>query len=110
MSYCKKIIIALGIIASIYHFQHIYQQLLLLQQEIPAYAKWGQLAIKETQSKYPNASIIDYLYEGSESKENSTIEKFRLWLKESDKEFGVSVKIEYMTETNELSIFKSKKF
>lgn len=69
------------------------------QPETPSYAKWGTLAMKETQSKYPNANIIDYLHEGSESKGDSTIEKFKLWLKEGDKEFGVFVRIEYTTAT-----------
>lgn len=72
------------------------------QQEAPAYAKWGQLAINETKSKYPNASIIDYLHEGRESKEDSTIEKFKLWLKEGDHEFGVFVRIEFTTDTEEV--------
>ncbi|MFJ7953553.1 DUF3889 domain-containing protein [Lysinibacillus sp. NPDC096418] len=74
----------------------------LAQQEIPSYAKWGQLAIKETKTKYPNAKIIDYLYEGSESKEASTIEKFKLWLKEGDHEFGVFVRIEFITDTEKM--------
>lgn len=98
----KKIIIALGIIAPTLSFSPHIPTITPAQQEIPTYAKWGQLAIKETQSKYPNTNIIDYLHEGSETKENSTIEKFKLWLKDRDKEFGVSVKIEYTTETDEL--------
>ena len=72
------------------------------QLDIPAYAKWSKVAIKETQLKYPNADIIDYLHEGSELNGNSTIEKFKLWLKDSNKEFGVYVTIKYMTETEEL--------
>jgi hypothetical protein len=76
------------------------------QQEIPTYAKWGNLAIEETQSKYPHAKIIDYLHEGSESRGDSTIEKFKLWLKDGDNEFGVFVRIEYITETNEVVTIK----
>lgn len=72
------------------------------QEVPPAYAKWGQLAVKETQAKYPNANIIDYLHEGSESVKDSTIEKFKLWLKEGEKEFGVFVRIEYTTETEKV--------
>lgn len=72
------------------------------KQEIPTYAKWGMLAMKETQTKYPDAEIIDYLYEGSELKDDSTIEKFKLWLKEPDKEFGVLVRIEFTTETEKV--------
>jgi len=73
------------------------------QHEIPAFAQWGMIAIKEIHSKYPNASIIDYLYEGSESKEDTTIEKFKLWLKDDDNEFGVFVTIVYDTETEKLT-------
>ncbi|WP_277584243.1 DUF3889 domain-containing protein [Psychrobacillus antarcticus] len=98
----KKIMIAFGIIAPTLSISAHIPTIAPVQQEIPAYAKWGQFAMRETQSKYPNASIVDYLHVGSKSKENSTIEKFRLWLKESDKEFGVSVIIEYTTETDEL--------
>lgn len=72
------------------------------QQEIPAYAKWSKIAIKETQLKYPNADIIDYLHEGSELNGDSTIEKFKLWLRDSNNEFGVFVRIKYMTETEEI--------
>ena len=73
-----------------------------VQPEIPAYAKWGKLAIKETQSKYPNANIIDYLHEGSETQEDVTIEKFKLWLKEGDNEFGVFVRIKFTTDTEKV--------
>ncbi len=72
------------------------------QPGIPAYAKWGTLAMKETQSKYPHAAIIDYLHEGRESKADSTIEKFKLWLKEGDREFGVFVRIEFATNTEKV--------
>ena len=73
------------------------------QQEIPAYAKWGELAVTETQVKYPNATIIDYLYEGNVNIGESTIEKFKLWLKEGDREFGVFIRIEYVTATEKVN-------
>lgn len=72
------------------------------QQETPAYAKWGQLAIKEVKAKYPTAKIVDYLHEGKEVQGASTIEKFKLWLKQPDKEFGVHVRISYQTTTQEV--------
>ena len=72
------------------------------QLEIPAYAKWSKIAIKETQLKYPNADIIDYLHEGSETNENSTTEKFKFWIKDHNNEFGVFVKITYITKTEEI--------
>ncbi|MGX9133163.1 DUF3889 domain-containing protein [Rummeliibacillus sp. JY-2-4R] len=60
------------------------------------------MAIKVIHSKYPNARIIDYLHQGSETKEDSTIEKFKLWLQEGDHEFGVYVTITYQTETEKV--------
>ena len=68
----------------------------------PSYAKWGLLAVKETKLKYPNADIIDYLHQGREINGDSTFENFKLWLREGDKEFGVFVRIEFISETEEL--------
>jgi hypothetical protein len=98
----RKTSIALGILITVNPATTHIPSIAHAQQEIPAYAKWGKLAIKETQSKYPNANIIDYLHEGSESKGSSTIEKFKLWLKDGDNEFGVFVRIEYTTETEKV--------
>lgn len=105
----RKMLIALGILTaaaisisvSIHTISHTSAQM-----ETPAYAKWGKIAVKETQTKYPHAEIIDYLYMGNESIGNSTLEKFKLWLKEDTKEFGVFVTIEYETKTGKLIIIK----
>ncbi len=98
----RKTFIALGIFITANLVSPHIPTVALSQQEIPAYAKWGKLALKETQSKYPNANIVDYLHEGRESKANTTIEKFKLWLKDGDKEFGVFVRIEYNTATEKV--------
>ncbi|WP_438318929.1 DUF3889 domain-containing protein [Sporosarcina sp. FA9] len=37
-----------------------------------------------------------------EIKEHSVIEKFKLWLRDGDHEFGVFVRIEYSTETEKV--------
>lgn len=97
-----KILIAIGIYIAAN--STLIPTIALVQQHqvIPSYAKWGKLAMKETQSKYPTAKIIDYLHEGRESKEDSTIEKFKLWLKDGDREFGVFVRIEYTTATEKV--------
>jgi len=96
----RKILIALGIFMA---FHAAPPQFLEAYAEVPpAYAKWGKLAVEKTQSSYPNSKIIDYLHEGSELKEDATIEKFKLWLKEGDKEFGVYVRIKYTTETQQV--------
>ncbi|WP_301108585.1 DUF3889 domain-containing protein [Sporosarcina sp.] len=72
------------------------------QSEVPTYAKWSRLAIKETQVKYPHANVVDYLHIGSESEKGATVEKFRLWLKDGGREFGVLVNVRYAPETDKL--------
>lgn len=101
-SVMRKKYIALGVLMLVNSVPTYIPMTPHAQQEIPAYAKWGKLAIKETQSKYPNAKIIDYLHEGSQPQGNLTIEKFKLWLKDEDKEFGVFVRITYITETEKV--------
>ncbi|WP_274309603.1 DUF3889 domain-containing protein [Solibacillus daqui] len=76
------------------------------QQEAPAYAKWGILAMEETQKRYPGAKIIDYLHQGREIKGIVTIEKFKLWLKKGDKEFGVFVSIVFVTDTEKIVVIE----
>lgn len=68
-------------------------------QQVPSYAKWGQLAMKRTKEAYPKADIVDYLHIGRQEGPILTTEKFRLWLKEGDKEFGVNVTIDFYKDT-----------
>ena len=98
----KHFLIALGLLMSVYTSAAQSATIILIQQEIPAYAKWGVLAVKETKQKYPDANVIDYLHIGSENQGDTTIEKFKLWLKNDHHEFGVYVTITYTTETGEL--------
>ncbi|WP_010648857.1 YqzG/YhdC family protein [Oceanobacillus massiliensis] len=73
-----------------------------VQETIPSYAKWGRLAVQETKAKYANAKIVDYLHVGKETKDDTSIEKFKLWLNEGDREFGVFIHIEFDTETEKV--------
>ncbi|MGD6778543.1 DUF3889 domain-containing protein [Sutcliffiella horikoshii] len=68
-------------------------------QQVPSYAKWGQLAMKRTKEDYPKADIVDYLHIGRQEGPILTTEKFRLWLKEEEKEFGVNVTISFYKDT-----------
>lgn len=63
----------------------------------PDYAKWGALAMKETQKRYSADDIIDYKHIGhSDIASNKTEEKFKLWLRSKDgREFGVYVTIQF---------------
>ncbi|PFJ05032.1 hypothetical protein COD67_16235 [Bacillus cereus] len=66
----------------------------------PPYAKWGKLAVKKTKELYPKAEIIDYLHIGRKPKTvQITVEKFKLWLREDGKEYGVFVDVEFETKT-----------
>ncbi|MGE8079993.1 DUF3889 domain-containing protein [Peribacillus loiseleuriae] len=69
------------------------------QKSIPSYAKWGVFVTKKTQEKYPNAQIIDYLHIGRISGPQSSIERFKLRLRDNRREFGVFINIEYNNET-----------
>ncbi|CAM4252262.1 hypothetical protein BAMA_06755 [Bacillus manliponensis] len=68
----------------------------------PPYAKWGKIAVQKTKEKYPKAQIIDYLHIGRKPKTiRISVEKFKLWLKEGEKEFGVFVDVEFETKTEQ---------
>lgn len=69
------------------------------QETAPAYAKWGTLAVQKVMEKYPNAKIVDYLHVGREVGNTNSIEKFKLWLKEDSREFGVFVDITFNNQT-----------
>jgi hypothetical protein len=86
---------------SVYASTTLSPTFILVQQDGPAYAKWGMLAVKEVKQKYPNAKLIDYLHIGSIAQNDTTIEKFKLWLKDDDHEFGVFVTITFTTKTGQ---------
>lgn len=102
MKMIKKVFIAIGIFMLATTVSINIQSYTYAQDQVPAYVKWGKLAVKETQIKYPNSTLVDYLHIGSEIKEDSTIEKFKLWMKDGNKEFGVFINIKYTTETGKL--------
>ena len=72
------------------------------ERPTPPYAKWGNIAVEKTKEKYPDAEVVDYLHVGQEDRGNHSIEKFKLWLKDKDKEFGVLVHIEFNKSTEQL--------
>lgn len=74
----------------------------LAEKEPPDYAKWGNIAVTETIKKYPQADVVDYLHIGREEKDKTTaVEKFKLWLRQDEKEFGVYVNVEFDKNTNQ---------
>ncbi|MFF2449462.1 DUF3889 domain-containing protein [Neobacillus sp. NPDC058068] len=77
---------------------HVHAQ----QKPIPPYAKWGEYAMEKTQQRYPNAKIIDYLHIGRTHGPHTSTEKFKLWLKVNQREFGVFINIEFNNETQKV--------
>ncbi|MCA1053772.1 YqzG/YhdC family protein [Rossellomorea aquimaris] len=69
---------------------------------VPSYAKWGRIAMQKTKERYPEAQIVDYLHIGREDSDGYSTEKFKLWLKGSNKEFGVLINIRFDSKTEEL--------
>lgn len=69
----------------------------------PEYAKWGAIAVKETQKRYQE-KIVDYKHIGrSELAPNKSVEKFKLWLRgQEGKEFGVYVSITFDPSTENI--------
>ncbi|MEH7380017.1 YqzG/YhdC family protein [Bacillus sp. JJ1533] len=69
------------------------------KKPVPEYAKWGRLAMEETGKRYPSAQILDYLHVGRYKKNDMYVERFKLWLKQNNREFGVIVNITFEPET-----------
>jgi hypothetical protein len=74
-----------------------------IDAQTPPYAKWGQVAMKETKAKYPQADIVDYQHIGRDTDSTTSTEKFKLWLKENEREFGVLIDITFDNKTEEIT-------
>jgi len=74
----------------------------------PDYAKFGEIAMRETQNRYPNESIVDFLHVGrSVISPLQAEEKFKLWLRRRNQaEFGVYVSIIFNSKTEEMQSIK----
>ncbi|WP_430786758.1 DUF3889 domain-containing protein [Virgibacillus flavescens] len=70
--------------------------------DAPSYAKWGRVVMQKTKEKYPDAKIVDYLHVGKKEGNNTTTEKFKLWLKEENNEFGVYIDVKFATDTEQI--------
>ena len=101
----KLFIFAIGVSLTVlfgHPLQTAVKHLETCEKEIPRYAKWGLLAVKETKLKYTEAQVVDYLHKGRVEKGNETTEMFKLWLKGKEREFGVFVNITFETNTEEV--------
>jgi len=69
----------------------------------PEYAKWGNVAVEETQKRY-KAEIIDYKHIGrTDLTTQKSEEKFKLWLRSKEGiEFGVNLSIQFDSLTEKI--------
>lgn len=101
----KKLFICLSLLfGSALSYPFLVQQPAHAQQKpIPPYAKWSAIALEKTKAKYPNANVVDYLYVGRNNGDLTSTERFKYWLKEGQKEFGVYVSIEFNNQTQQVT-------
>lgn len=95
----KKLLICLMLLAVPFAFSVYTSDVANAAED---YAKWGKVAMQKTQEKYPAAKIKDYKHIGRVHGTNTTVEKFKLWLKENNKEFGVLINIEFDKKTERI--------
>ncbi len=81
---------------------HTVSSPIVQDNSVPAYAKWGSMAMKRTMEKYPNAQITDYLHIERVVGDTTSVEKFKLILVDNGREFGLFVDLEFTNDTEEL--------
>ncbi|WP_219836741.1 DUF3889 domain-containing protein [Paenibacillus sp. R14(2021)] len=68
----------------------------------PSYAKWGQLAMKETAKRY-QADIVDYKHLGRQTEQAGLLsENFRLLLSDGGRKFEVTVRIYFKPDSEQV--------
>ncbi|ASV69562.1 DUF3889 domain-containing protein [Cytobacillus sp. FSL W7-1323] len=77
--------------------------------DAPSYAKWGKEAMMIAKEKYPSADIVDYQHLGKEVKDETEIEKFKLWMRQQEIEYGLYVFIEYDKDSEKIVRILTKK-
>ncbi|MGI2293407.1 DUF3889 domain-containing protein [Paenibacillus sp. GXUN7292] len=77
-------------------------------EAVPDYAKWGEIAIEETQKRFDYAEIIDYKHIGRvDLAPAKSEEKFKLWLRNKEgNEFGVFITIQFDPTTDKIRSIK----
>lgn len=78
-----------------------------IAEAAPEYAKWGKIALEETQKRY-NAQIVDYEHIGrSRISDSISEETFKFWIRQKNgKEFGVYVRIQFERSSEKISSIK----
>jgi hypothetical protein len=72
------------------------------ETKVLSYEEYGRIAMRKTMEKYPGAQITDYLHVGKKRKKETSIETFKLTLKEKNKTFQVLVLVEYNEKTKKV--------
>ncbi|MCL6637331.1 MAG: YqzG/YhdC family protein [Alicyclobacillus sp.] len=70
---------------------------------VPAYAKWGRVAVAAAKKRYPGASVIDYQHLGGETRPGGTaVERFKLWMRQGGREWGLWVDVVFQPRTQQV--------
>ncbi|MDR0140248.1 DUF3889 domain-containing protein [Metabacillus idriensis] len=72
------------------------------ETKVLSYEEFGRVAMRKTMEKYPDAQITDYLHVGKKRKAATSIETFKLTLKEKNKTFQLFVFVEYNEKTKKV--------
>lgn len=73
------------------------------EKPVPAYAKWGKIAVAQAKRCHPKAAVVDYLHLGRTIVSGTVAEEaFRLWMREGTKEWGLLVRVQFNPRTDEL--------
>ncbi|MGO4530902.1 DUF3889 domain-containing protein [Paenibacillus sp. 2TAF8] len=96
-------VLMITILTLVLGFAGISTTISAASSNIPDYAKWGIIAVKETQTKY-NVDILDYKHIGRSSvSANQSREQFKLWVRAKDgKQFAVYVNVDFNPNTQQL--------
>jgi hypothetical protein len=69
----------------------------------PEYAKWGKIAVKQTELRYPQADVVDYKHIGRDDVSGTVAaENFEFNLKQGDREWKVNVRVEFNKDTEQI--------
>lgn len=90
----RALLVAMGLLSASTATSNVPASAATLQ---PEYAKWGAIAMQRTAERY-RLPIVDYLHVGRRQLSPGIAEeKFKLWLRGNNREFGVFVTIRFET-------------
>ncbi|CAM5223785.1 hypothetical protein UACE39S_01167 [Ureibacillus acetophenoni] len=95
------IVVAFFTIAAMTPLHSVSSPIVQQEKDIPAYAKWGVMAMQKTRKNTQTSNNRLFAY-GACCWTKYIVEKFKLILKEKGREFGLFVDLEFKNDTEEL--------